>query len=122
MAGEIETRARGHLGADVVVKQTPGGREVAEFDIAVGVRKRVPATATDAEHWEDVRTDWVRVSVWGKSVDSIRTLAKGTLVEVFGRLNPSAYINKNTGEAGISLDVIADRVLVVPRAPRAAAA
>lgn len=112
MAGEIEVTLRGNLGADAEVALTKNGTEVIELSVACGVTKRL-----DDGSFEDVRTDWVRVSVWGWLIPAIKELRKGTRVEVAGKLKPHAYINK-AGEAVADLRVTARSVLIVPRAPR----
>jgi single-strand DNA-binding protein len=116
MSGEIEVTARGHLAADAVVK-TVGAELVAELRLAVGIRRKDAASGD----WSDVRTDWVDVSVWGWNVAAVRQLLKGQLVEVRGRLTPTAYLTK-AGEAAPSLSISARSVLIVPRAPQAVAA
>lgn len=112
MAGEIKVVAEGFLGGDVELKLVRD-REVAEFSVAVGVRKR-----TEAGEWEDVRTDWVRVAAWGHLGVSIQDLKKGALVRVEGRLVPTAYLGKD-GTAHVSLDLIADKIGLIPRTPKA---
>lgn len=113
MAGEMQVRARGFLGADVEVKALPNGDPVAEFDVAIGIQRK-PKNARPGDKWEDVRTDWVRVSAFGRLVEQLRALTRGTLVEVDGFLTPGAYLAKS-GEARPSTDVRARSVLIVPR-------
>lgn len=116
MSGEIEATARGHLAADAEVRLA-NGKEVCALRIAVGVRRR-----TDSGEWEDVRTDWIDVTVWGSQVGACSTLKKGDLVDVRGKLRPGAYLSKQTGEAVASLAIDTFGVAVVPRLPRAASA
>lgn len=115
MAGEIGVKARGFLGGDVQVVTARSGREVAEFSLAVSVRRK------DGDEWKDVRTDWVRCSAWGNLIGAVRGLTKGTLVEVEGRLTPDAYLSKN-GEAVAATRVTVDKLFIVPRAPKGVSA
>lgn len=111
MAGEMSVRLRGFLGADVKVATLESGRQVAEFSVAVSVRRK------NGDTWEDVRTDWANCSAWGNLIPSVAGLVKGTLVEVEGRLTPRAYLSKE-GEAKAETRVTVDRVFIVPRAPK----
>lgn len=116
MAGEIEVTAVGNLGGDPEVAII-GDEEVTKFEIGVGVQRK-PKDVVAGVRWEDLRTDWVRVTVWGNQGRTLLSeLKKGMRVEVRGRLKPGAYIAKD-GTARPSIDVSAARVLIVPRAPR----
>lgn len=115
MAGEIEVTARGFLGADAETR-TIDGRELVELDVAVNVTRRPDDESKD---WPVIRTDWVRVSVWGHRARHVATLKKGTLVVVEGTLKPGAYLGSD-GAAHPSVDVVARNVYTVPRAVRAA--
>jgi len=109
MSGEIEATARGHLAADAAVKLV-NGQEVTELRIAVGVRRKDKTTG----EWQDHRTDWVDVVVWGTQVGPCSKLTKGQLIEVRGSLEPRAYLS-NAGDAVAATRITARSVTVVPR-------
>lgn len=108
MSGEIEVTLRGRLGFDAQLRVTPAGQELVQLDVAVNVTRRL-----EDGSFEDVRTDWVRVTVWGKRAKHVANLTKGTLVHVRGTLTPKAYLSA-TGEALPSVDVTARDVYLVP--------
>jgi len=71
----------GNLGRDVELRYTPGGSAVATLNLAT------------TEVWNDKggqrqeRTEWHRVSLWGKQAESLREyLLKGKQIYVEGRL------------------------------------
>jgi primosomal replication protein N len=71
----------GNLGRDAELRYTPGGAAVASFNMAT------------TEVWNDKggqrqeRTEWHRVSLWGKQAESLKDyLTKGKQVFVEGRL------------------------------------
>ena len=71
----------GNLGRDAELRYTPGGAAIASANMAT------------TEVWNDrngnrqERTEWVRVSIWGKQAESLQEyLVKGKQIYVEGRL------------------------------------
>jgi single-strand DNA-binding protein len=108
----------GNLGVDPEVRYSADGKPVVSFRLASNFRKR------DAEtrEWVDA-TNWYRVSTFGRLAerlseqDGAGRLTKGTKLIVFGRLEASAYIDRNN-QPQPSLDLVADDVLFGDSRPR----
>src|ERR1043166_7613728 len=102
----------GNLGVDPEVRYSADGKPVVSFRVASNFRKR------DAEtrDWVDA-TNWFRVTTFGRLAERLSEqagagrLTKGTRIIVFGRLEASAYMDRNN-QPQPSLDVIADDVLL----------
>jgi len=108
----------GNLGVDPEVRYSADGKPVVSFRLASNFRKR------DAEtrEWVDA-TNWYRVSTFGRLAERLSEqagagrLTKGTKLIVFGRLEASAYIDRNN-QPQPSLDLVADDVLFGDSRPR----
>ena len=108
----------GNLGVDPEVRYSADGKPVVSFRLASNYRKR------DAEtrEWVDA-TNWYRVTTFGRLAERLSEqagagrLTKGTKLIVFGRLEASAYIDRNN-QPQPSLDLIADDVLFGDSRPR----
>lgn len=97
----------GNLGSEPETKFTPSGAQVCSFSVA-------STTGTG----EAKKTEWVRVSVWGKQAEMCQQyLAKGRKVYVSGRLNSRAY-DGSDGQKRFSLDLNADSVQFIDSRPR----
>jgi single-strand DNA-binding protein len=102
----------GNLGVDPEVRYTADGKIVVSCRLASGYRKR-DATTRD---WVEA-TNWYRVTVFGRLAErlseqaSAGRLTKGSRLIVFGRLEATAYMDRNN-QPQPSLDVIADDVLL----------
>src|ERR1700730_1166006 len=108
----------GNLGGDPEVRYNADGKPVVSFRVASNFRKR------DAEtrEWVDA-TNWFRVSTFGRLAERLSEqggagrLTKGTRLIVFGRLEASAYIDRNN-QPQPSLDLVADEGLFGDNRPR----
>ncbi|MCK4417744.1 MAG: single-stranded DNA-binding protein [Candidatus Latescibacteria bacterium] len=95
----------GHLGADPELKYTPGGRAVANFNMAT----------TDA--WTDKssgekkeKTEWHRIVVWDKQAEICgEYLKKGSHVYIEGRLQTRSWEDKN-GMKRYTTEIVAQRM------------
>ena len=89
----------GNLTAEPEIRQTPNGKSVCTFTVAVDRKRTAEKT-----------TDFFRIITWtGLAETCNKFLAKGKKVAVIGELQAHLYEAKN-GQARISLDVQADEV------------
>jgi len=108
----------GNLGVDPEVRYSADGKPVVSFRVASNYRKR----DADTREWVDA-TNWYRVSTFGRLAERLSEqtgagrLSKGTRLIVFGRLEASAYIDRNN-QPQPSLDLVADDVLFGDSRPR----
>jgi single-strand DNA-binding protein len=94
----------GHLGAEPEARETKGGSSVANLRIATSEKW------TDKSGEKQERTEWHRVSVFGKSAEfCTKYLHKGNLVRVVGSLRTSEYTDKD-GNQRKSTEIVAQRV------------
>jgi single-strand DNA-binding protein len=108
----------GNLGAEPEIRYSADGKPVVSFRVASNYRKR------DAEtrDWVDA-TNWYRVTTFGRLAERLSEqassgrLSKGTRLVVFGRLEASAYMDRNN-QPQPSLDLVADDVLFGDNRPR----
>jgi single-strand DNA-binding protein len=109
----------GNLGVDPEVRYSADGKPVLSFRVASNYRKRDP----DTRDWVDA-TNWYRVTTFGRLAERLSEqvsggrLSKGSRVIIFGRLEASAYMDRNN-QPQPSLDVVADDVLFADTRPRA---
>jgi single-strand DNA-binding protein len=109
----------GNLGVDPEVRYSADGKPVLSFRVASNYRRR------DAEtrDWVDA-TNWYRVTTFGRLAERLSEqvsggrLIKGSRVIIFGRLEATAYMDRNN-QPQPSLDVVADDVLFAENRPRA---
>ena len=106
----------GNLGGDPVMRYTPGGQAVTNFNVACNRQY----TASSGEKVKE--TLWARVSAWGKQAETCHQYLKtGSQVLVEGRLEPDKATGgpkvwkKQDGTPSASYDVTADRVLFLSR-------
>lgn len=91
----------GRLTKDPELRYTAGQMAVCNFTIAID---------RPAKQGEQKKTDYPRVTVFGKQAENCdRFLKKGRLVGVQGRLTTGSYQDKN-GNRVYTTDVNADRV------------
>jgi single-strand DNA-binding protein len=108
----------GNLGVEPEVRYSADGKPVVSFRVASNYRKR----DADSREWVDA-TNWFRVTTFGRLAErlseqaSAGRLAKGTRLVVFGRLEASAYMDRNN-QPQPSLDLVADDVLFGDNRPR----
>jgi single-strand DNA-binding protein len=80
----------GRLGADPQLKYTPSGRANASFNIATNLIWK------DQDGNQQDKTDWHRVSAWGKLAEVMgEWLKKGSYVYIEGRLQTRTYEDNN---------------------------
>jgi single-strand DNA-binding protein len=95
----------GNLGADPELKVTQGGQAVLKLRMAT------TETYLDKGGQKQERTEWHRVTVWGRRGEALsKFLRKGDVIFVEGRLQTSSY--EKNGEKRYSTDVIAVNVVL----------
>ncbi|MBU1483164.1 MAG: single-stranded DNA-binding protein [Gammaproteobacteria bacterium] len=95
----------GNLGADPEVSQTQSGTSVAKLRMATN------ESWTDKSGNRQERTEWHRVTVWGKTAEHCgQSLSQGRQVYVEGRLQTSEYTDKE-GITRKATEIVADRVV-----------
>jgi len=108
----------GNLGVDPEIRYSADGKPVVSFRVASNYRKR----DADTRDWVDA-TNWYRVTTFGRLAERLSEqagsgrLTKGTRIIVFGRLEASAYMDRNN-QPQPSLDLVADDVLFGDNRPR----
>lgn len=105
MAGISKIILIGNLGRDPETRYTPSGTMNVQFTMAVSRRFR------DSQGQDQERTNWFRVTAWGRLAETLDSLtqrgyvAKGRQVYVEGRLDVNEYNDRETNEKRYSLDV-----------------
>ncbi len=100
----------GNLGADPELRVTPGGQAILKLRLATN------ETYLDRNNVRQERTEWHRVTVWGRRAEGLgKILKKGDTLFVEGRLQTSSY--EKNGEKRYSTEVVANNV-VLPGAGR----
>lgn len=99
-----KTMLIGNVGADPVLRHTPSGRPVANFNVAT------------TERWTEKngnpveRTQWHRVVCWGKLADTVHEhLKKGRQVYVEGRLQTRQWEDRD-GVTRVTPEIVAQLV------------
>lgn len=93
----------GRLGADPQLKYTPSGRANASFNVATN------AVWKDQEGNQQEKTDWHRVTAWGKLAEVMgEWLKKGSYVYLEGRLQTRTYEDNNGVKKWITEVVVTD--------------
>ena len=59
---------------------------------------------------KEVTTDFIPVTVWGKEAERCRSLIKGSLVRITGRVSVGKFPDKETGEIKYVTDIIGEEV------------
>jgi len=97
----------GRLGADPQLKYTPSGRANASFSLATN------AVWKDQDGNQKERTDWHRISAWGKLAEIMgEWLKKGSQVYIEGRLQTRSYEDSNGVKKYIT-EVVADEMTML---------
>jgi single-strand DNA-binding protein len=108
----------GNLGLEPEVRYTAEGKPIVTCRVASNYRRR----DADSRDWVDA-TNWYRVTTFGRLAERLSEqlgtgrLTKGTRIIVFGRLEATAYMDRNN-QPQPSLDVVADDVLFADNRPR----
>ncbi len=101
MVGVNKVIIVGNLGADPEVRYTAGGTAVAKFRVATSEKYK------DRQGNMQERTDWHRVTVWGKLAEICgQYLVKGKQVYIEGRLEYGSY--EKDGVKHYTTDIIAN--------------
>lgn len=112
MASMAKVSLIGNLGRDAEMKYTPQGNPLLEFSIAVNDPSRGRAGGNASE-----KTDWYRVTLWGKQAESLKTyLTRGKQVFVDGKLRIREYIDRD-GKNRYSLEVNAQTIQLLGGRP-----
>lgn len=97
----------GRIGQDPVILSNGGMR------LRVVTNDRVKNDQTG--QWEDSKTSWWTVKVWGRLSDQSKDiLKKGYEVSVTGKIYEENWKDKTTGEARNSYEIQADSIAVTP--------
>jgi len=93
----------GRLGADPQLKYTPSGKANASFSVATNYVYK------DQEGNQQDKTDWHRVTAWGKLAEVMgEWLKKGSYVYLEGRLQTRTYEDTNGVKKWITEVVVTD--------------
>lgn len=108
MAGSLnKVLLIGRLGRDPELRNTQSGQLVASFSIATD------ETYTNHEGQKIQKTEWHRISVWGKQADFCgKYLAKGRLVYVEGKIETRKWQDK-AGIDRYTTEIKAERLVVL---------
>jgi single-strand DNA-binding protein len=102
----------GNLGRDAELRFTGGGAAVSKFSVATTESFK----GRDGEKKEE--TEWHRISYWGKNAETLsQYLLKGKQVYIEGRLRTEKWKDKE-GNDRTSVEVKADRVVLLGGGPR----
>ena len=108
MAGLNRLQLIGRLGADPETRETPGGKQVCTFRVAVSRRRR------GADSKENPATDWFNVEAWGRLAEICgQYLSKGRLVYLEGRLQTDRY--EQNGQTRYFTKVVLDQMQMLDR-------
>jgi single-strand DNA-binding protein len=108
MVGLNRIQLIGRLGRDPEIKQTPSGKTVCVFSMAVNRRWR----DSDGEIQE--ATDWFNVEAWGRLGEICgEYLEKGSLIFLEGRLQTDDY--EVEGETRYYTKVVAQQMQMLDR-------
>jgi single-strand DNA-binding protein len=95
----------GSLGADPELRVTQGGTAV------LNLRLATTESYLDKDKVRQERTEWHRVTVWGKRGESLaRLLSKGMRLTIVGRIHNSSY--EKDGQKRYTTEVVAAKVLL----------
>jgi single-strand DNA-binding protein len=94
----------GNLGRDPEMRYTANGKAVTQFTVAVNNRVQ------EEGEWKD-KTTWFRVTAWDRLAETTNQyLKKGKQVMIIGRVDVSAWADKQSGEARAQLELTAREV------------
>lgn len=102
----------GNLGADPELRQTPSGRAVTNFNLAID-RRYYTGQSEDRRLVRE--TDWVPVVVWnGLAETSAQYLQKGSKICVEGSIRPRQYSDRN-GVQHNTFEIVAKQIHFLDR-------
>ncbi|HDR04486.1 MAG TPA: single-stranded DNA-binding protein [Candidatus Marinimicrobia bacterium] len=96
----------GHLGKEPEFRHTANDKVVANFSLATTVRSK-----NDKGEFVD-NTDWHRVVVWGNLAEYVKTLLKGQMVYVEGRITYRDYVDKENIKRYVT-EIWADTITIL---------
>ena len=100
----------GRLGRDAELRSTPSGKSVANFSVAVDVRRGQEKT-----------TQWIDCAIWEKRAEALAPyLKKGTAVAVSGDLSVRQY-DKRDGGHGVAVECAVRELTLLGGGDKAAA-
>lgn len=113
MDGLNRVQLLGNLGVKPELKNTPTGKQVCTFRMAVNRRWR----SSDGEQKQD--TEWFNIEAWGRLGEICQQyLDKGSLIFLEGRLQTDRY--EQNGDTRYFTKVIASRMKMLDRKTDAA--
>lgn len=97
----------GNIGQQVETRFTAGGVLTATVSLATNERVK------RGEQWED-HTEWHRIVFYGRLAEIVRDYtAKGSKIDVEGKLRTRSWDDKKTGEKRYTTEVIATDVILL---------
>lgn len=106
-----EIIATGNLAADAELRTTQAGRSVLNFRIADSKSRK-----NDQGGWDTLAENWFNVAIWGELAEFYaQKLTKGTRVKITGEFYQREYDKKDGSGKGVSLDVTAWGVNIIPK-------
>lgn len=106
-----EIIATGNLAADAELRTTQAGRSVLNFRIADSKSRK-----NDQGGWDTLAENWFNVAIWGELAEFYaKQLTKGTRVKITGEFYQREYDKKDGTGKGVSLDVTAWGVNIIPK-------
>lgn len=106
-----EIVATGNLAADAELRHTQNGRAVLNFRIADSKSRK-----NDQGGWDTLAENWFNVAIWGELAEFYAgKLSKGTRVKIAGEFYQREYDKKDGSGKGVSLDVTAWGVNIIPK-------
>ena len=99
--------AIGNLGETPILRTTPSGRSVTNFDIAVDERYY---TGNGQDRVLQKKTYWIPVVVWSDLAETcVKYLATGSKISIIGKLHPRSYTDKNNVVHN-TFEIVADKI------------
>lgn len=99
MSGVNKVILVGRLGADPELKQFDGGNSVARLSLATS------ETWVDKEGQKQERTEWHKISAWGKQAEVIKKYAtKGSQLYIEGKIQTRSW--EENGQKKYSTEII----------------
>ena len=88
----------GRIGTDVELKQTPSGKDICSFSLAV------------QRNYSKEVTDWINIVCWGKTAIFVsQYFQKGRMIALEGSIQTRNYTDKD-GNKRTAFEVVADQV------------
>jgi single-strand DNA-binding protein len=110
MVGLNRVQLIGRLGRDPELKDTPNGKKVCNFSIAVNRRKK------DKDGETQQVADWFNIEAWERLAEICGDyLRKGSLVYLEGRLQIDAY--EDNGQTRYFTKVVTSQMQMLDRKP-----